>query len=1028
VANGDVAPAVRPETLLAPTLVAVGHKFAQGLSAKDRTAQGDYGVVELHDALTHEYKFDAHLVTYVIAGVSKQPRLLKDYRHLVDRPVTVSVFFCDVDNPSKARWTDELTAQAVERYGQLDILKTAGIYHTRSGLRIVQPLARPIPVSESELYHRRWLHQLEAAGFKVDWSCTDWTRHYRLPHVRRDKRQFLSPYINLDRMVPIELEPIIVPDAIPSRPRARAARIQPVIVPWSKELPPEWRPRVDLLARAVLEVPTEWHTLFLALAGALLSRGVPYEHVPLLCRAISVATGNDTRTDAREAGARTTVERYLQGQSFTGYTRLTTSWPSVAAVLADVLAIGREAELRSQAKAEVKAAPPLDPDQAIAAFEDALRQAPRGVSLVAAESGLGTLNAIVNVAAERAAKPYATPDARGVHAPAGSRTSISMANHAKAIAMADELRANGTPTRLVYGPLAARNADGTPKCHYFDVAKALVAGGQVMQKELCEGRGRDPCEFYKTCTARLGADGPEDARAVVGSHAMVGQLDKVAGLNGMLVLVGLPEMLDTPTITLEDLAIASNTIDVFVGAYGTALRPALMALTGWVASLAPLYTTTTAVAAVEAAQDIVLPEELAFALRSVELDTGTAVDCARAAPLQDKFGDSPPLMYFEVRRARMSTPYAQRLGNASRVLRALHRAVVRPDDFALQVVVHEDERVLRITGAKPQVVAALRREGPVVVIAHGSVEPQAEVIAKVVGYQPPTWRVRVADAVPIARTLLRTSAATRRRWSPAGKLVLDASLVTAVRAIADWAHEEPSTRRLAIVTFDAVALALEAALTDPTDLTIDERWRAAEQYAPALDQVRERLGPVLRSWMAGHDGTRRELVVARYGAAAGMAAIRDVDALVTLGDPWAGRAAAEASAAFLGDPGAHEVRGEADCRALLERTHAGLQPFERERPGRAMHVGDVLPAGIGWSQGKVDVRIHAGGRPRSQTAMSIDELNVAIAKLGGERAAARALGCSANALRNYRQEKANVPNHIAARIRELFWAPEKRRR
>jgi hypothetical protein len=1007
-----------------PTLVAVaGDKYEKSLTPERRDAEANYYVVELRDALTHVYNFDAHLVTYVIAGVWRQPRLKKMYRHLVDRPVTVSVFFCDIDHPDGVEWTDELAAAAIAKYEQLDILKTAGIYHTRGGLRIVQPLATPLPVPESEVYLRRWLHQLEAVGFKIDWSCKDWTRHFRLPNVRRDRKPYRSPYMNLDRMVPIELEPIQLAQAIDQGTgRGRAPRAQPhvvpAVIPWSTTVTPVWQPRVEKLAAAVRGVATEWHTLFLALAGAMLGKDVPYEHVPLLCRAISLATGADTRTASREAGARTTVERYLRGQAATGFSSLRKQWPAVAAALNEVLATGREAKLRAEARADAKAPAPLDPLHALAAFEDALRTAPHGVSIVTADSALGKLNAIVNVAGERAAKPYASPSARGVHAPPGSRTSIAMVNNVQAQAMADELRANGVPTQHVRGPLSFRDTDGTPTCKYHDVAKALVAGGQVMQKELCEGRGRDPCEYFKTCRARLGVDGPEDARVVVGSHAMIGPLDQVAGKTGLLVINDIPELLETQTITLDDLAMAANTVDVFAGAYGTALRPAVMALTAWVASLAPLYSTTTGVTAVNVGADAVLPEELEHALRAVELDQGTAVDCARAAPLQDKFGDSPPLMFFEVQRAKQLKTYAQKIGNASRVLQAVHRAIVHPEEFALQVVSKNDQRILRITGMRKRMAAALCRDGAAVVLAAGSTVPQVEVIAKIVGYDPPRRILRVADAAPITRTLLRTPAATRRRWSPGGRLVLDVSLVTAVRAIFDWAREDATTKRLVIVTFDTVALALEAAMAEADDPSITSRWLAAKQKTSALDQAREKLGPIVRTWLVG-DAKPRELVIVAYGDATGMAAIRDVDALVTLGDPWSGPEASEATAAFLGDPSAHDAHAQATCRMHLERAHAGLQPFDRELPGRAMHVGDVLPGGIGWSTGAAEVRTHLAGRPRAEAAMPHDELVTLIASVGGVRAAARALGCPRNTLANYHSGRCSVPTDVAERLRLL---------
>jgi hypothetical protein len=63
-------------------------------------------------------------------------------------------------------------------------------------------------------------------------------------------------------------------------------------------VPEAHRAGVDAVAAAVRAVDTEWHELFLAVAGALLEVGVEPEYVPALCGAISDATGAD-RHDRR---------------------------------------------------------------------------------------------------------------------------------------------------------------------------------------------------------------------------------------------------------------------------------------------------------------------------------------------------------------------------------------------------------------------------------------------------------------------------------------------------------------------------------------------------------------------------------------------------------------------------------------------------------------------------------------------------------------------------------------------------------
>ena len=86
---------------------------------------------------------------------------------------------------------------------------TCGVYHTLHGRHIVQPLAQPIPVAKAEPYLRRWLLGLESAGLAVDWACRDWTRHFRLPHVRSNGTDYRSPLVSLDRMRPIALQPLV---------------------------------------------------------------------------------------------------------------------------------------------------------------------------------------------------------------------------------------------------------------------------------------------------------------------------------------------------------------------------------------------------------------------------------------------------------------------------------------------------------------------------------------------------------------------------------------------------------------------------------------------------------------------------------------------------------------------------------------------------------------------------------------------------------------------------------------------------
>src|SRR5438094_766529 len=121
-----------------PTLVAVAkNTFAKGYLGPDSNVPEAYVVRELREALLDTYKTDAHLVTYVVDGAVRQPRINKPGLPHFPGRVTIGVFFCDVDNDGHRDWDETLLAQAHEQYATLEILRTSGIYHTKHGRRIV---------------------------------------------------------------------------------------------------------------------------------------------------------------------------------------------------------------------------------------------------------------------------------------------------------------------------------------------------------------------------------------------------------------------------------------------------------------------------------------------------------------------------------------------------------------------------------------------------------------------------------------------------------------------------------------------------------------------------------------------------------------------------------------------------------------------------------------------------------------------------------------------------------------------------
>lgn len=997
------------------SLVAVApHWRIPGFDGVRQNVREAYEVLELRDALERRYKTDAHLVAYVVSGASRQPRINKPGLPHFGRPVEMGVFFCDLDNPGHAVWTDEMFAAAMEEYDTLKVLQTAGIYHTARGRRIVQPIVDPIPVQDVEPYIRRWFLDLEQAGLVVDWACRDWTRHYRLPNVHRGESWYRSPWVSLERMQAIALPPLPPPSpwempvaqkrtpSSPSPPRPS----QVPKVEWSKGLPAFWRERVEIIADAVREVRTEWHTLFLAIAGALLSRKVPHEHVPALCRAISLATGTDTRTDDREAAARSTVERKLADLPATGYGQLAAKWPEVAMAIDQVTASGSEANLPALAT-EPSCDAPLSLAESTAALEETIRAAPPGVMLISAECGLGKTEAAIRVAVERAAKQHSSPKATGKRAPLQSKTSISVDKNALAEQVQDRLAQLGVPAKRLFGPLSVLRDDGTPECRYHEVAQPLVAGGQSMQRELCEGRGRFKCEHYRGCRARLGYEGPDDARVTIGPHALISALDKTAGATGLLVIDEPPYLLESTPITLDDVIQTEATLTAFDRDYADAMRPALLAVRAWIEGATESTRSMVVKDALRRFSFAVEPGLLEMAQIVAETD-GDAVECAANAPFLDCRSKAPPLRQVEVARARSSVAKAHQLGKASGVLAAIYHALTAPWQVVGSVEVVVGQPVLVVTAARRDLTEALRRDGAVVVM-DANIGVHVGIYEKALGYKPPVRDFRAGDGAPIERTHLWCSSASRTHWMRGGKLVPKPSLVNAVREVVRWAKADPTATKLGLITLRPIRLALDCILQQ-ADPVAAEAWERSGQLRGTLEELQRTLGAVLSEW----DG---EIILGHYGAVRGLNTMADVDCLATLGDPWPNVGQVARDMDYLGMPHESDARMEALCRAELEQAHGRLRTVHRTRPGRALHVGRVLPDGSGWRDGRVIRERMSVGRPGANDPMSAEELETMIADFGSVSATARAAGCDRSYLIRCRDGKRPISKKIADALR-----------
>lgn len=974
-------PTVGAEGLVARVAVA-RDKYAKGFQPGQEQVPEAYEVLELRQALHRVYSGDAHLVAYLVEGATRQPRVNKPGLALFGKRLTVEALFCDLDNPDHAPWAPETFAAARQQDQALPSLATAGVYYTRRGRRVVQPLSHPMDVPDVERYLEAWLSRLEQDGLPVDWSCTDWTRHFRLPNVAREPGG-RSRCVDLVRMVPItlpELPPL--PPREADRPaRSRKPRGPQGPITWTTTLPEVWSPVAAALAPVVRAVSTEWHSLFLALAGAMLGRGVPPEHVPALCRAVSLATGTDDRPADRERSAQSSVLRWQTGLPMIGFNSLVQRWPAVADALTEALARGQERRMRQQV-ASVASEPVLPLEETTRRLEEALRRAPDGLTLIQAGCGLGKTRAAEKIAAERAATPYATKEAQGLRAPPFSKTSLSVDKHALARQVVEHLGEVGTQAGRHFGPLSLRDEAGKPVCRFHEVGEALVAGGLSIKLELCEGRGRRPCPFAQECPARAGYEGPERPRVRVGPHALMDSLDAGAGGSGLLVIDEPPSPLETLVFSLKDLESALAAFPAFQGDYTAALRPLLETMRAWLMEGENVGETTTFEEVVKRWSAKVSNEVIEEARRWSKQPQGDPLQCAEHAPVDEDQGETPPVRWEYLEMAREDAARARRLGQAARVLGAMHHGAMSQVPVAVRLESRGRGRLLHITRIRPELVAALRREGSVAVLDAG-VDLWAPVYAKIVGYTPSLLRFHAPDGAPIERTILRLRSATRTHWCPHGTLQVASSLETAVRLALQWALETPGNGVLALISIPTVELALQAALgTD--DALVERRWRDQEQDPAVLAEVRRKLGPYLRQWPG-------RILFGHYGALRGLDGMAEADNLVTLGDPWVNLGDVRNDCAFLGLDD-WEARYEAICRGELEQAHGRLRTVHRQRPGRALHVGAIAPGGPLWSSEHVRVVPVEQQLAASRAAMSAAEFAEAVKRKGGVRPAARWLG------------------------------------
>lgn len=939
--------------------------------------QDGYTVAPLTEACARVYKTGAHLVPYIVfrdgAPLAHQPRVNKGgYAWLLEQgyEVRLNTLLVDIDNPGH----QEHGPLAVELWTRRlrEELPGFGFYVTSGGVRLVVALAEWTQPETAEEMLETLLCDLEAKGFKPDRKCRDWTRHYRLPHVyREDKRiHYRSPAVEVDNLVP----QTIAPTPIVRRRSARGPKQH--LAPFALRAPIGWASRIERLAELLRgRYQGDRHAVSLALAGALLSVRVQPEIVPAIVAEATLRAGwNDPRL--HESNAAGTVSKWADRQQVTGLPFL----QRVARDVADAVEVigGATAEERARQENDAPPPPTLPCDVALQQMAQEIRNA-YGLVVLRAQCGLGKSHTAREVAAERATKP-SKPDAK--RAPNGSRTGFSVPNHELALQHSERLRADGVPVRRVFGVLSMKDPDGKPICRYANTA-SLVAGGQSIPRVFCEGNGRAPCEYRNECPAYGGIEGPEDARVVVGTHALLSQIDAEVGKSGLLIIDEPPDLLHTESFTLGDIDATIAALGRFSHRYARAMAPALCVIRAWVA-------TTIDIAEIEnnfkSAFEGKVPADVAVTALG-EVGTDDPWQAATLAFPEDhdpRIGYAPPLDLPHLLATRHDEDVARQVGRASKLLRTVWNACQPNRAYSTRVEEYtndvETTRVLMVTGARTEIVDALtsKHQHPVVVLdanadLHRPVYQRIVYVHEVQDKPPkdidamaPRFRYRefyAADGAPIERAMVMWGA-SRKAWFPGRQLTVESGAVSAIERAVRWALERPEqATNVCIVTFKLLATAIRAALGQPG---AEQEWHKQKQPPETLAPLAERIRKTLKRLPGAVD-------VAHYGAVRGLDRWMHADCLITLGDPVPELGSLRHDAAFIGLPDADE-RAHGVTRGELEQAHGRLRTVHRRTPARSLHVGRVLPGG--WHGAKIM------GRSRAEDWARGGEMGKAFGVLG----------------------------------------------
>lgn len=846
----------------------------------------------------------------------------------------------------------------------------------------------------------------------------------------------------------------------PKAPREKRATIQYFAV----ELPSYWQTRIRLIGDAVMKNvdPTKasgGHAkMYFALGGALLRRyGIPPEYVPEIVMQVDIASGatHDEALDQAQRAVRTAV-RYADGEPTSGMTRLKANWPWIADALVGAMSIGHFQEVAF----DTETMPSLEFSRQD--MLEKMKMAARGVPgpyIFKGPPGIGKSHAACLVALDVALIPgYTAPGHLFLPGPS-RKVALSFERNDMAIEMVDKLIPPHATVRRFRGA-ASRMSDEDPnkfECVYHEKAALLVAGGQSVRIELCDGRkppksppgpGIDACQHNPLNGGSCKAYGSwedhrpngYDPRIGASNHAMLAEAQKFVGVKGVLIVDEPPAVLRTEALTLGDLDQLGedDVIAQFEPQFVRCVMPVMYAFTLWMrkdlSDSTPVSFDQAIGEGVKLADHVLLKKMIDDVLRYVDGRCGdrwknlapieAMRECALVAIDPDRPTSAPRLTGRAMRSAkfdmqklhrlmRISSAYSLLQDAASRIGDPKLCATVRRDETAVREGVRKNKTagsVVRISMVNKAYVDVLKHSAQVIMLDAGG-EMKRPLIKKILDLSDAQASERVIvlkarDAGIVERFQWKLSTANRSGWFVNGHIAWGSGILDSVKKVMAWAtastiiDADILKAPICFVTYKGLRIAIELTLArNDKDLyrVLLQAWIDEGFTYDEADEAVMRLTPILEKW-------KGQWILGHYNAIRGTNRADKARTYIALGDPWKNFDEVSTEAALL-EIDAEEYWMDL-CRAELEQVFGRSRSVCRTELIRMLHVGVVTPAGGLWEKNLVRV-FEGDPRPDHCTGENLRWMRE-HAGLTREMLA-RSLGITVGTLRGYEDGSRTCP-------------------